>query len=66
MLVRYKSANAKVNIDLYNVLGGRVMNMRGNIFGETVFDVRALRTGMYLLALRNGASSATRTVMIVR
>lgn len=65
LFVRYNFV-ANEEIDLYNVLGERVMNSRGNKSGEQIFDVGGLRTGMYVLSLRAGADRVRRTVMIAR
>lgn len=60
------SAGPNSVITLSNVLGGRLLSTHVNATGEQTLDVSKLRSGMYILTLRDGAMSATRMVSIVR
>ncbi|HZV12883.1 MAG TPA: T9SS type A sorting domain-containing protein, partial [Candidatus Kapabacteria bacterium] len=65
MLVHY-NVGTKAELDLFNILGERVMNARADDSGESTFDVNELPAGMYLLTLRSNNETKTQTVMIVR
>jgi hypothetical protein len=66
LLVRYNISGTNADFNLFNALGVRVLSAQANSSSEIILDVSALRSGMYLLSHRNGAATATQTVMIVR
>ena len=66
MLVRYNNAGDNAMIDLYNMLGERVMSAPASAAGETNLNVALLPSGMYMLELRSGMERKTQTVAIER
>ncbi len=62
----FNTAESKVNVDVYNVLGERIMSRTMNSNGVQTIDMGGLNNGLYYFNITVGDNSTTRKVTLNR
>ncbi|MBK9193543.1 MAG: T9SS type A sorting domain-containing protein [Flavobacteriales bacterium] len=62
----FNTAESKVNVDVYNVLGERIMSRTMNSNGVQTIDMSGMNNGLYYFNITVGDNSTTRKVTLNR